>query len=60
MWFIDEVIAAWAAVPCISRGGQPWCLPLAILTALTIRTKFCRACRQAEGLLAYECRTTPP
>jgi hypothetical protein len=33
------------------RGGQPWYSPLAILTALTIRTVFRLAYRQAEGLL---------
>ena len=51
MWFTDEAIAAWAAEPRTTRGGQPWYSPLAILTALTIRAVFRLAYRQAEGLL---------
>jgi transposase len=47
----DEAIAAWAAEPRTTRGGQPWYSPLAILTALTIRAVFRLAYRQAEGLL---------
>jgi hypothetical protein len=37
VWFTDEAIAAWAAEPRTTRGGQPWYSPLAILTALTLR-----------------------
>jgi len=44
-------VAAWAAEPRTTRGGQPWYSPLAILTALTIRAVFRLAYRQAEGLL---------
>ncbi len=33
----------------MTRGGQPWYLPLAILTALTLRAVFRLAFRQAEG-----------
>jgi len=51
VWFTDEAIAAWAAEPRTTRGGQPWYSPLAILTALTIRAVFRLAYRQAEGLL---------
>ena len=51
VWFTDEAIAAWAAEPRTTRGGQPWYSSLAILTALTIRAVFRLAYRQAEGLL---------
>jgi len=51
VWFTDDAIAAWAAAPRTTRGGQPWYSPLAILTALAIRTVFRLAYRQAEGLL---------
>jgi hypothetical protein len=51
VWFTDDAIAAWTAAPRTTRGGQPWYSPLAILTALTIRTVFRLAYRQAEGLL---------
>ena len=51
VWFTDEAIAAWAAEPRTTRGGQPWYSPLATLTALTIRAVFRLAYRQAEGLL---------
>jgi hypothetical protein len=33
VWFTDEAIAAWAAEPRTTRGGQAWYSPLAILTA---------------------------
>jgi len=51
VWFTDEAIAAWAAEPRTTRGGQPWYSPLAILTALTIRAVFHLPYRQAEGLI---------
>ena len=51
VWFTDEAIAAWAAEPRTTRGGQPWYSPLAILTALTLRAVFHLAYRQAEGLI---------
>ena len=51
VWFTDEAIAAWAAEPRTTRGGQSRYSPLAILTALTIRAVFRLAFRQAEGLL---------
>ena len=50
VWFTDEAVAAWAE-PRTTRGGQPWCSPLAILTALTLRAVFRLTYRQAEGLL---------
>ncbi len=51
VWFTDEAIAAWAAKPRTTRGGQPRHSPLAILTALTLRAVFRLAYRQAEGLI---------
>jgi hypothetical protein len=51
VWVTDDAVKAWAAEPRTTRGGQPWYSPLAILTALTIRTVFRLAYRQAEGLL---------
>jgi len=51
VWFTDEAIAAWAAEPRTTRGGQPRYSPLAILTALTLRAVFRLAYRQAEGLI---------
>ncbi len=69
VWFTDEAIAAWAAEPRATRGGQLRYSPLAILTALTLRAVFRLAYRQAEGCSAPSsaclasacvCRTTPP
>jgi hypothetical protein len=51
VWFTDEAIAAWQAAPRITRGGQAWYSPLAILTALTLRAVFHLALRQTEGLI---------
>src|SRR3982750_2461448 len=51
VWFPDEAIAAWAAEPRTTRGGQPWYSELAILTALTLRAVFRLAFRQTEGLI---------
>jgi Transposase DDE domain len=51
VWFSDDVIAAWAGERRATRGGQPWYSPLAILTALTLRTVFRLAYRQTEGLI---------
>ena len=51
VWFTDEAIAAWTAEPRTTRGGQPHYSALAILTALTLRTVFRLAYRQAEGLV---------
>src|ERR1700749_90351 len=51
VWFTDDAIAAWAAEPRTTRGGQPWYSPLAILTALTLRAVFRLAYRQVQGLI---------
>jgi hypothetical protein len=51
VWFTDEAVAAWDAEPRTTRGGQPWYSPVAILTALTLRSVFRLAYRQAEGLI---------
>jgi hypothetical protein len=51
VWFSDDAIAAWAAEPRTTRGGQPWYSPLAILTALTLCAVFRLAYRQTEGLI---------
>jgi transposase len=51
IWFTDDAVAAWAAAPRTTRGGQASYSPLAILTALTLRTVFRLAYRQAEGLI---------
>jgi len=51
VWFTDEAVAAWAAEPRTTQGGQRWYSPLAILTALTLRAVFHLALRQAEGLI---------
>src|SRR3982751_6082893 len=51
VWFTEEAVAAWAAEPRTTRGGQPWYSALAIPTALTSRAVFRLAYRQAEGLL---------
>src|SRR6202012_569285 len=49
----NDAIAAWAAEPRTTRGGQPSYSPLAILTALTLRAVFRLAYRQAEGLIGW-------
>jgi hypothetical protein len=51
VWLTDEAIAAWRAEPRTTRGGQLWYSPLAILTALTLRTVIRLALRQTEGLV---------
>src|SRR4051794_41362133 len=51
VWFTPEAVAAWAAAPRISRGGQPSYSDLAIATALTLRAGFRPALRQTEGLI---------
>src|ERR671913_1559063 len=49
VWFTEEAIAAWAAEPRTTPGGQPSYSALAITTALTLRTVFRLALRQTEG-----------
>src|SRR4051812_19898099 len=51
VWFTPEAVAAWAAAPRTTRGGQPSYSDLAITTALTLRAVFCLALRQTEGLI---------
>src|SRR4051794_23121047 len=51
VWFTPEAVAAWAAAPRLSRGGQPTYSNLAIATALTLRAVFRLALRQTEGLI---------
>ncbi len=64
VWFTDDAIEAWRAEPRVTRGGQPWYSPMAvltalqpwyspmaILTALTLRAVFRLALRQTEGLI---------
>src|SRR4051794_24901526 len=51
VWFTPEAVAAWAAAPRTSRGGQPPYSDLAITTALTLKAVFRLALRQTEGLI---------
>ena len=51
VWFTPEAVAAWAAAPRTSRGGQPSYSDLAIATALTLEAVFRLALRQTEGLI---------
>jgi hypothetical protein len=51
IWFTAEAIAAWQAALRMTRGGQRWYSPLAVLTALTLRAVFRLAFRQTEGLI---------
>ena len=46
-----EAVAAWAAAPRTTRGGQASYSDLAIATALTLRAVFRLALRQTEGLI---------
>lgn len=51
VWFSEETIVAWRAVPRTTPGGQPHYSALAITTALTLRAVFRLALRQTEGLI---------
>jgi hypothetical protein len=51
VWFTDDAIAAWKAVPRTTPGGQPYYSDLAITTALTLRAVFRLPLRQTEGLI---------
>src|SRR3954464_7601996 len=51
VWFTPEAVAAWAAAPRTTRGGQACYSDLAIATALTLRAVFRLALRQTEGLI---------
>src|SRR3954465_9472448 len=52
VWFTPEAVAARAAGPRTTRGGQPIYSDLAITTALTLRAVFRLALRQTEGLIS--------
>ena len=51
VWFTEDAIAAWKAMPRTTPGGQPHYSDLAITTALTLRAVFHLALRQTEGLI---------
>src|SRR3954453_13922281 len=51
VWFTPEAVAAWAAAPRTTWGGQASYSDLAIATALTLRAVFHLALRQTEGLI---------
>src|SRR3954452_21532543 len=51
VWFTPEAVAAWAAAPRTTRGGQASYSDLAIATALTLRAVFRLALHQTEGLI---------
>ena len=51
VWFTEDAIAAWKAVPRTTPGGQPHYSDLAITTALTLRAVFRLPLRQTEGLI---------
>ena len=49
VWFTPEAVAAWAAAPRTTRGGQASYSDLAIATALTLRAVFRLALRRPKG-----------
>ena len=51
MWVTDEAIAAWAAAPRATPGGQAAYSDSAIQTCLMLRAAFKLPLRQAEGLM---------
>jgi hypothetical protein len=51
VWFTEAAVAAWAAEPRTTPGGQPHYSDLAITTALTLKAVFRLALRQTEGLI---------
>jgi Transposase DDE domain len=59
IWFSDEAIGGWRAAPRTTRGAEPWYSPLAILTALKLRSVFRRSA--AVGRVnRLNCRTLRP
>src|SRR3954447_16590560 len=52
IWFSEETIAAWRAVPRTTPGGQARYSDLAVETALSLRTVFHQPLRQTEGLVS--------
>ena len=51
IWFSEEAVAAWRAVPRMTPGGQARYSDLAIETSLILRTVFHQPLRQTEGLV---------
>ncbi len=51
IWFTDEAVAAWRAVPRTTPGGQARYSDLAIETSLILRAVFHQPLRQTEGLV---------
>ena len=51
MWVTDEAMAAWAAAPRATPGGQAVDSDSAIQTCLMLRAAFKVPLRQAEGLM---------
>ncbi len=51
VWFNEDAVDAWNAPATGRPGGQPKYSDLAIVTALTLRTVFHLALRQAEGFV---------
>jgi hypothetical protein len=51
VWFTEDAIAAWKAMPRTTPGGQPHYSDLAITTALTVRAVFRLPLRQSAGLI---------
>src|SRR4051812_44992844 len=52
VWFTPEAVAAWAAAPRLTRGGQPSYSDLAIAPALTLRAGFRLALGPTEGVIS--------
>ena len=53
IWFDEDAIKAWNAVPTGKPGGQSKYSDLAIVTVLTLRIIFKLPLRQAEGFLTW-------
>src|SRR3954463_11472031 len=53
VWFTEAAVAAWAAEPRTTPGGQSHYSSLAIATALTLKAVFRLALRQTEGLIGF-------
>ncbi len=51
IWFSDDAISSWRALPSGKPGGQRTCANIAIEVALTIRMVFQLPLRQTEGFL---------
>jgi hypothetical protein len=49
VWFTEEAMAAWQALPRITRGGQLFYYGLAITTALILRAVFAWRCARPKG-----------